>query len=268
MHANTRGAPLGTLLTTLPERRVDDGRRRDHATQQVRPEKQGERRPDRTVRIGLALDLVRDPVHRDDVQDERTEREEQRAGYELGPARGLARQVNAGHQPDRERDEARDEDPHEAEQEGPLTQPVEQPDEQQPDGREPEHGEHRHGRLLELRRNHAPDEPVHDPEDLQQRASTEEQRQQTHDQRGDPREPREVGRAADRLRDEAPDAGLACEVPGILVGRLGRDPEPDHRDEHVRHEEQEDPECHRAREHHTARGDVTVEGPEPGVDER
>ena len=59
-----------------------------------------------------------------------------------------------------------------------------------------------------------------------------------------------------------------AQVTGILVGRLGRDPEPDHRDEHVRHEEQEDPERHRAREHDAARRDVALERAEAGVDQR
>ena len=61
----------------------------------------------------------------------------------------------------------------------------------------------------------------------------------------------------------------ACRArsPASCVGCLGRDPEPDHRDEHVRHEEQEDPERHRAGEHDSAGGDVAVDGAEPGVDE-
>ena len=61
---------------------------------------------------------------------------------------------------------------------------------------------------------------------------------------------------------------FARQVTRILVGGLRRKPEPDHRDEHVRHDEQEDPECHRAREHDAARRDVVVEGSEAGVDER
>ena len=83
-----------------------------------------------------------------------------------------------------------------------------------------------------------------------------------------PREPREVRGAADGLGDEAADAGLPRRVTGILVHRLGCQPEPDHRDEHVGHEEEEHPEGHRAREHDAARRDVALERAEPGVDQR
>ena len=99
-------------------------------------------------------------------------------------------------------------------------------------------------------------------------AGAEEQRHHADDQRREPREPGEVGGAADGFGDEPPDAGLARQVAGVLVGGFGGQPEPDHRDEHVRHHEQEDPERHRAREHDTAGGDVAVDGAEAGVDQR
>ena len=158
-------------------------------------------------------------------------------------------------------------DADEAEHDRPLAQVTDQRGKGEERRREPEHAEHRERRPLELGRGHAPDEPVDDPEDLQQRAGAEEQRHHADDQSREPREPGEIGGAADGFGHEAPDAGLAREVAGVLVGGLGGEAEPDHRDEHVRHHEQEDPEGHRAREHHTAGGDVAVDGAEAGVDE-
>ena len=95
-------------------------------------------------------------------------------------------------------------------------------------------------RLLELRGPNVPHHPVRQPQHLHQAAGSEEQREHADDERGQPFEPRQRRRAGHRLGDEAADAGLTRQGPGVLLGRVGRvaDAHDDH--EHVGHQEQED----------------------------
>ena len=91
-----------------PERCVDHRGGRDDAPEQVCPEQDRQRRADRAVGVGLALEHVGDPVHRDDVEDLAADGHHEGAGHELLPGARAAREPPRREQPEPERHRGRE----------------------------------------------------------------------------------------------------------------------------------------------------------------